>query len=337
MFKYTLSNESVMVVVDGVAHTVRKGVPNFVQLVTALLSDDDAAVRANLTVKNSLEAWAKGKFTVDGDTVKYMGDVLPPILNKRMVEMATKGESPESLFNFWDKLQANPSKRSVDQLWTFLEHCGIPLAPDGDFLAYKGVRDDLTDQYSGKLDNTPGKVQTMARNQISDDPRTPCHEGLHVGALSYASGFGPTTIIVKVNPADVVCVPYDESARKMRVCRYEVIGFHGSQLSDTTHEDENDPEFTSDEGMVDDLALTDESEEGGLVDEATVSANLKKVTQKDKYADFGKLQTKDLLRCSIAELREYAGKGLQIVGASKIPGGKTSLIKRILTVRGKRK
>jgi hypothetical protein len=41
----------------------------------------------------------------------------------------------------------------------------------------------------------------------------------------------------------------------------------------------------------------------------------------------------ELMEQSIDTLRQYAGKGLQIVGASKIHGGKTALVAKILEVR----
>jgi hypothetical protein len=180
----------------------------------------------------------------------YNGASLPTELNQRVIKMATAGDDPTALFNFWERLQKNPSKRSVDQLFSFLSHQGIPFEKDGTFLAYKGVRSDLKDAHSGKFDNSPGNVHEMPRNQISDDPNHACHEGFHVGALAYASGFSQRVVICRVDPEHVVCVPYDASAQKMRVCKYEVIGFHnGQELSSTVHTEPeyDEPECDEDE------------------------------------------------------------------------------------------
>ena len=53
---------------------------------------------------------------------------------------------------------------------------------------------------------------------------------VHVGALAYAitfcSGGGSRIVICEVDPENVVCVPYDCSQQKMRVCEYKVIGHH---------------------------------------------------------------------------------------------------------------
>lgn len=341
---YTITNDTIMAVVDGNPVTVRKGAPNFNALAQALLSGDEANVRANLTVARSLESWAQGKFTVEGETVKYNGEPLPSELNKRIVALAAANESPEPLFRFWENLKQNPSNRSVEQLWGFLQHCGIPLTEDGCFLAYKGVDEQLKDQYTHTIDNSPGQTVKMERNQISDDPRTPCHYGLHVGALSYAISFGPRCIIVKVNPRDVVCVPYDENARKMRVCEYTVQGHYSGQLADTLHSDENDPdqleldtEVDEDElehgccGEGEECSECASDDEGGKAGEQEPEQPV--VTVPKKWARLHKMTTAELYKQPIEKLRKYAGKALKIIGASKLPGGKTTLIGRILQVR----
>jgi hypothetical protein len=50
---------------------------------------------------------------------------------------------------------------------------------------------------------------------------------LHVCAdeylKGYANGTDARTLVVEVNPADVVAVPYDYNFAKMRVCEYKVL------------------------------------------------------------------------------------------------------------------
>ena len=46
----------------------------------------------------------------------------------------------------------------------------MPITPDGNFIAYKGVKQDFTDQVdSGKFDNSVGQTLSMRRNQVCDD------------------------------------------------------------------------------------------------------------------------------------------------------------------------
>jgi hypothetical protein len=50
---------------------------------------------------------------------------------------------------------------------------------------------------------------------------------LHFCSLDYLSHFGghdSRTVVLKINPRDVVSIPADYNATKGRTCRYEVIG-----------------------------------------------------------------------------------------------------------------
>jgi len=231
---FTYTNDSITVIHQGKPHVVPKGSPQFVNLRQALLDERWADVPNHLTVSKSLTTWAKGKVTVDENLEKFFfeGEAIPADINSRILSMAAAGKDPTPLFLFWERLKRNPSMRSVEQLYSFLKHGNIPITKDGCFLAYKGVKNDYTDGHSGTVDNRPGTVNKMSRNKVSDDPRTACHYGFHVGAYGYAGTFSQRTVICKVDPEHVVCVPYDHNGQKMRVCEYKVIGNYGELLPD---------------------------------------------------------------------------------------------------------
>jgi hypothetical protein len=129
----------------------------------------------------------------------------------------------------------NPSKRSVDELYGFLEKNSLPITPDGHFLAYKKVRRDFKDIHSGTMDNSPGTIVEMERNQVDDNKDQTCSTGLHFCGLSYLEFFGDRNsrvVIVKIDPADVVSIPSDYNGAKGRACRYEVIGEMGVKAED---------------------------------------------------------------------------------------------------------
>lgn len=356
--KYTVTNDSVTVIHGGTLFTVKRGAPNFEGLRNALLSSNWSEVPHHLRSDSSVERWANGKFKVSNGTITYNGDSLPADLTSRIFDMATLGDDPTHLFNFWERLQKNPSARSVEQLWRFLANSGHPITSDGFFLAYKGVRPDFKDCHSGTIDNRPGVVIELPRNKISDDPNTPCHYGLHVGALQYAAGFGSRVVICKVDPADVVCVPFDYSSQKMRVCRYEVVGLHGDgHLPSTTIDDDefvvrfdldDDDDFYSD--FVDDFyddddaaGFTDSSSTYHPVVAAVVAAvepveakpKLRPVTGKrsKKLLKIDRMDESELMKLSYDDLRKYASQGLGIVGAYKITGGKWALVNAITKSR----
>lgn len=328
-YPYSVTNDSVTVVVDGKPTNVRRGAANFVALRNALLKERWDDVRKNLTQAKSITEWAKGRFAFFGGKVFFDGTPVPETIQQRMREMAAEGGDPGPLFRFWERLQKNPSMRSVEQLWPFLQHRGIPLTEDGCFLAYKGVRNDYKDQHTGTCDNSPGQVLEMPRNKISDDPNEACHYGFHVGALEYATTFSQRVVVCKVDPADVVCIPYDHDKQKMRVCRYEVVGNHnGEYLPDLVQPVEDMPKvFHTDVSGVPPAELEKVVDRVKDITEDQVVQSKKIPREYRKYLAMSAAQ---LLDCSLQDLRAYAANGLKIVGASKIPGGKAALVSVIL-------
>ncbi len=322
-----VTNESITVIWEGKLHTVKSGSPNYAGLKKALAEEDEGSISKYLTVSFSLEKWAKGNFTVDGNTIRFNGTALPSDINERILKLASLGEDPGPIFRFWEKLQKNPSFRSVESLWRFLQNKNIPLGKDGSILAYKSVDQKYMDHHTGTVKNEPGTTHEMPRNKISDDPRVECHYGYHVGAYEYASTFqvgSQRIIICKVDPADVVCVPYDYSSQKMRVCKYSVIGNYGAELPDTVFDVTDEPVNDIQEDDVADVPVVEEENH----------ENRKPLwVPKKGFAKFHKLDSGGLLKLSIEDLRKYATYGMDIVGASKIPGGKVALVARIIEIR----
>jgi hypothetical protein len=390
--KYNLTRESVTFIYEGKSYSVQKEAANFNPIREALLSENWNEVPKHLTIGKSIEEWAKGEFKVEGGIIKYKGEEIPYNLSRRIFAMAQGGDDPTPVFKFWERLQKNPSARSVAQLWDFLQHTNIPLTTNGTFYAYKGVKSNYKDAHSGTVDNSPGAINRMPRNKISDDPRVECHFGFHVGALGYARGFSELVVVCEVDPEHVVCVPYDQNSQKMRVCEYKVVGNYGGPLpsviiipdtevdefTETDHddfenqkdapkadededdldedEDDDEDEDEEDEDLDDDEepeeptpapvqvkedkeAKKREKEEKAKAKEEREKARETREIDPDKraakkgYEKYTSMNMSELMKQSIDDLRQYAGKGLDIVGASKIAGGKAELVKRILKVR----
>jgi hypothetical protein len=335
---YTITKESIIVVWEGKTHTIKSTMPNFAPLRKALIDGDYEAVPNHLTALKSLKEWTYGKYTLEGSTVMFAGAAIPEALNRRIVEMATAGESPVPVLKFWERLQKNPSYRSVQQLWSFMSHRNIPLTDDGCFLAYKGVRDDYKDKHSGTFDNSPGHSHEMPRNQISDDPNVACHDGFHVGALEYAREFagGARIVVCKVDPEHVVCVPYDCSAQKIRVCKYTIIGNYGCALPSTTYNVTKAEAIDPAEDNDDDLDREGCACECGsaVADEGSPEegAPAEKKSRGPKHK-FDGYDTVKLLDQSIEDLRKYASHNLKVINAYKIPGGKLALVQCIMKTR----
>ena len=315
--KFTRTNDSIVVVDDvtGALTTVRSDASNFNNLAQALEKGDFEEAKKHLSPSTSLEAWVKGFFKVDGQMVIYRNERVPENLVARMKEMAFKGESPEPLMRFWEKLQKNPSMRSVSQLFEFLNHEGIPILPNGNFLAYKGVKSNYTDAHSGKVDNTPGRINEMPRNKISDDPKEACHYGFHVGALDYARSFSQIVIVCEVDPTDVVCIPYDYNHQKMRVCKYKVVGNHnGELLPSTSYELEGTAEAQVVTGTKEEMVTVD-TDDTRDPNETNVGNTLQNKESAEKSITLSNWE-KEIIRSgqfimAIKELRARTGLGLQ--------------------------
>jgi len=332
---FTMTTDSISIVYKGQPFTVAESSPHFKGLKSALERKAWDEVPGFLTVKRAVASWSEGEFTLQDDAVRYQGESVPAAFGKRLTAMLQRGEDPKPLCRFFERLARNPSKRSVEQLFAFLQHGGHPITEDGCFLAYKGVTHRLKDLHSGQWNNKPGATNRMPRNKISDDPREACHEGFHVGALSYAETFGPRVVICKVDPENVVSVPYDESARKMRVCEYEVIGFHGAKLGSTTIPARDVPapaKRTVTQAAADGKKpgkTTKVKAKGKTRGQVTPPTS----TERKRFHRFNRKDSAGLLKQDLHHLRRYATCHLEIVGASKIRGGKVALVATICKVR----
>lgn len=207
--------------------------PNYHEIVGLLSKTkgdvDVDALFALVDVQKAILDYSDGRITVKDNTVYVNDQKIPGELAQRMLQMMSDGYTLDPFIKFCENLMGNPSMSSVNQLFTFLEHVGLPITEDGHFLAYKGVTKDYKDKWTKKISNHIGAVIEMPRNQVLDDPQAACGKGLHAGALEYANGWAGEDgilVLVKVNPRDAVSVPSDCSFQKLRTCRYEVIADH---------------------------------------------------------------------------------------------------------------
>ena len=179
-------------------------------------------------------SYADGRLFLDNDEIH--GVVVDHIL----ASMSAGLRDFTPLVNFIEKLAANPNQGSVDQLYAWLVREGFTIDTDGYLVAYKGVQPNGNGGFSsintgraivngdvktGAIPQNIGDVVEMPRSEVQYDPSNGCSTGLHVGNFDYANGWARGALLeVRVDPADVVSVPTDCSAQKMRVCRYTIVG-----------------------------------------------------------------------------------------------------------------
>lgn len=226
---YTISSSAITVVLDGQVIVVPSSSGSFEAIKEELKKPvhDVEALSILADKTKAVEAYAKGKVNICDGVVFYEGEAVHNTLTEKLLSLMDEGFQIDGWVKFLENLMENPSYRSRNCLYNFLEKFQAPFTEDGCFIAFKRVRSGYKDIRSGKFDNSPGQVVVMDRVNVDDDPNNTCSSGLHVAADSYLDSYANTynskTVMVKVNPRDVVAVPADYNFAKMRVCRYEVL------------------------------------------------------------------------------------------------------------------
>lgn len=225
---YIVSNSGTITLFIGEKnHSVDTTHPNYQRIKDSLRDKKYDSLESLVDIPRTVAKYSGSQVTVDNGVVKYQGEVIHNSVVNKILQFVTEGFDINPLVKFLENLMQNPSKRSVDSLYEFLERHDLVIDEDGFFLAYKKVNSNWMDFYKGEIDNSVGNTVRMSRNKISDDVRVGCSFGLHVGSLNYAAfeyhpGQGKL-IVVRVNPKDVVSVPEDCNHQKMRVAEYKVM------------------------------------------------------------------------------------------------------------------
>lgn len=252
---YILTDNSLTAILNGVPYTIQNSHENWTAIIDAIKSDSatEDELLDLIDTATAVANWSEGKVEVENGHVYFNGEVIHGTIVDKILAFIKEGISPTPLVRFLENLMQNPSRRSVKELYSFLEHGNMPITPDGHFLGYKSVRSDWMDHHTGKFDNRVGQVLAMPRNSVCDDANLGCSYGFHVGSLEYATNFGGSdrkVVIVKVNPADVVSVPHDCDFQKMRTSRYEVVGVYDAPLPNgyyDGYDDGDDDHYDEDE------------------------------------------------------------------------------------------
>lgn len=223
-YPYIIQGGNIVVVVGSKSHTINKTHISYTKVLAAIKANDWDTVNDVIDPKKVVIDFGAGNVSIEGTKLFWKDKELNSSLATRMINMLQDGFPIEPMVAFMENLMLNPSRRAVTELYGFLEKNNLPITPDGHFLAFKKIKLDYTDVYTGKMDNSVGKVVEMERNEVNDDKEQTCSAGLHFCSRDYLGHFGGERIvIVKINPADVVSIPTDYNDSKGRACRYEVI------------------------------------------------------------------------------------------------------------------
>lgn len=230
MNAYIKTPTGLVTVIDKVSYTVEQTHPNYQEIVDAVRQarwSDVPALINNLKVTATEQLQQVPGITVNADgSVSYEGRPVPHQLAAQITQLLRDNFDLSMWARFVHNLFANPSYRSMQELFGWMQANGLTVTEDGHFLAWKRVREDYTSFHDGTTMNKVGTFVEMPRNAVDDDSDNTCSYGLHFCSQSYLphySGGQGRVLLLKINPADVVSIPTDYNNAKGRACKYFVV------------------------------------------------------------------------------------------------------------------
>jgi len=254
--KYILGADSLTVFVKGKPYTVNRSAEIFKATLDAIKKNDPEAFLSAVNMRQNIVNEFKQVTGIEirGNRLYFNDREVNSLISIRVMEMMKFGLDVSPMVNFIKNLMENPSKRAVDETFGFVQACNLPVTEDGCILAYRRVQDNYMDVHSSSVPNKPadlftaeeinsmpiqcgskdevtvdidsasgGTVVYMDRNMVDEDKDNTCSYGLHFCSYDYLKSFsGKKTIVVKINPKDIVAIPSDYNNAKGRTCRYEI-------------------------------------------------------------------------------------------------------------------
>lgn len=272
---YTSEGRSVIVITgEGLEPTmVTESHPNYLRIAQAVRNNDDPTEFLDGS-STKIVANLSARISVVNDVLHFDGDPVYNGLASTIQRYHAEGRDATNLVRFMERLSANPSANSREQLFNWTEATNLTIDSDGYIIGYKGVYSRSSDQdyldadgeplfpleqypfrsstgghgivdgheINGHLPMGVGVTVEMPRREVNDNPNQGCSTGLHVGTYSYAQSYSSNGALleVKFDPADVVSVPADCGFAKLRCCRYTGVAIHNEDLGDDLSDYEPD-------------------------------------------------------------------------------------------------
>lgn len=156
--------------------------------------------------------------------VKDTGICLGETFADAFVTAAHFGKASEDILErYFKNVAKNPDPVARDGLSSFTAENLMPITDRGTFLAYRYVNERMFDCHTNTMDNMVGNVVAMPRDKCNPNPNETCSRGLHVCHHAYMGNNGRYQLVVEIKPQDVVAVPHEYRARKMRTCEFRVL------------------------------------------------------------------------------------------------------------------
>lgn len=217
-FPYHITNSTLTVFIDGrAAKSIPRTSEGIYQAVIEALNNPETTLVEMLSLLNPQTAAVALLSKVEGIELRdgkvfFGGEEVHTELARRITEVVKAGLDPEPWIKFATKVYENPFREGRAELYTWLERGNMPITVEGDFLAYKRVRADYMDCHSGTVSYKIGETALMKGERPEHTTRELCGTGLHFCSYDYLRSFsGERTLLVQINPADVISVPRSET------------------------------------------------------------------------------------------------------------------------------
>lgn len=193
------------------------------EIIQNLTNLNKCIIEGNFKIKQDGD---KVIFSIDGSTsFDASEDVVENHKFLRLVKIAQDmgivDDDIKSITPFLKKVADNAFLDPED-LYKYLKHGDFKITEEGNILAYKNVGKDLKSIYDNTTEHHIGEYTTVT---LYDTDRShTCSNGLHFATKGYLPHYGgPVTIVVEVDPRDIVSIPYDYDNMKGRCRRYKTI------------------------------------------------------------------------------------------------------------------
>lgn len=234
-FMWATTDKELTIIADGKPYSLSRDDSRFDEVIKHIANKDYIKVLSVVSKKKAIKEAFKDDVVIKGGSVIYKGKPLHNVMTDKLFELFESGADVKYFELFVKNVLSNPSQTAIDELYLFLDKCGLPITDDGHFLAYRKVDGNYKSIHANpdgtRNDNSVGAVQMMDRSLVDADRHRTCSVGLHFASLPYMQHYGSSggtdrIMIVKINPADVVAIPSDYDNSKGRCWKYEVVGEH---------------------------------------------------------------------------------------------------------------
>ena len=224
MNNWIINNNTLTFIFESKNHSFKLNKSNEKKIISLVNEGKFKEIISIFDIGNRIKNDFKSNLEIMNGKIFYKKEEVHNTMVKKIIEYVDANINTTSMLLCLERLLQNPSKRSVEQAYQFIENCNLPITEDGCFLGWKAITHDYKDKHTRKLDYSIGTFHKMDRNKVSDDFNIGCSFGFHVGSLKYAKEFASGNdriVIVKFAPEDIVSVP-KEDCGKMRVCAYTI-------------------------------------------------------------------------------------------------------------------